>query len=368
MKLALAHQVLHHFMRQRGSFLEKEHFLNLVQLLRGAYMGTLEKPWKHMLDLAVTKLDVCLSGQPKWEDDNIAAQIHELAGNLQATGNNLLAAHMFTMAATKHSDRKAVALGHFFATQCYQRGKEYAKAENSSIKALHATTSVRMGDDDDAIQPVRGVLSDPHSTCLEQLKDGELWEMSLAALLDTYSMWHGELKGIQGSENEVSQISLVYHTFLGLLSICELVNSEHDSKIMSLFIETMLKRKFKKKSYADTALKVLMQCKTAQTFRAKVLSCLKSPTPQYVPLAALAKNYGLSSMGKKGIRFGFHSRDFVGIQCTFCGVQETVGKQHNACPCGSEKYCNRQCQLAHWKQHKRFCSHAHQQKMEKEKA
>jgi hypothetical protein len=42
--------------------------------------------------------------------------------------------------------------------------------------------------------------------------------------------------------------------------------------------------------------------------------------------------------------------------CLACGVWDRTGKSHLRCSaCMLVYYCNRECQLAHWKQHKKVC-------------
>jgi len=46
---------------------------------------------------------------------------------------------------------------------------------------------------------------------------------------------------------------------------------------------------------------------------------------------------------------------FRGIVCGSCGKAGQVGKKLMGCSCGDAYYCNRECQLAHWKNHKIDC-------------
>jgi len=345
MKLALAYQVLHHFIRQHSSVLDDEDLSILTDFMCHEYNRKLEKPWMHVLDIAVARLDVALTRKPKVEAREIATLLASAACHLQATGKNALAGHMFTMAATKFADKQSAGF-YADAAWAYRLAGQYADAENSCLKALRVGTMA-----------TGRIVSDRDI------------DRANSYLLDTYSVWHWQLKNSQGHDKEVLQTSLVYHTYVGLLYVCKYraFQSEQDRMAIVRFNNTMLQGKFKKEAAAKNALMLGIQGETADAFRARLLSCLKSSTAQYIPLKSLEGNKdGVETSGKSSARARMSNQKFVGTVCAFCDAGETDEKRHKNCPCGSEKYCSRKCQLAHWKQHKPFCAFAQQQAMKKE--
>ena len=364
MKQALYRQVLHHILRQHGAKINAKDVKLLSEHLLCSYRRESEHAYKYALVVAVARLDSTLSSRmaagyklvdvhSEKDVDFLTESYLDIGPLFEACAKYQVAGELFVAIGDMLCQtRKKFAAGFYQdAMQSFVRAKNFAEARNLFPKV--------------------------RQTAL----DNKLIDISNSQLLDSYSQCYARL----GEDNPQlkSKIVLTYHTYIALLAVGMNYKCQEEVTPVKEFTKVMLQPKYKTTKGANQFLvKLYREARSGEDLQDSILSCLsdKVDIDAYSYSRLQQERLALKSFEehKAGVKQRkVHARQRVDKEklnlCRECNSAEIVNLHKNEkpkylyCPCQSDCYCGKECQLKAWKVHKKFCAH-HQARKERKKS
>jgi len=343
-KQRLADRSLHHLIRQHGAQIKPD-FIKGISAYLYYQLATVHKRYGEAADMLSATLDCMASHGFSSNDLGVALSMTKLAETLEAKEEFVWAAKIYDLSMPGYENvahEHFLMLGH--AALAYKRAGNLELAEERYVKAVQIMhKQFHRGKLDfsynEHVFSVLGNMLNMYNALFKTMPEaGGILSVTLphkkALHLILGPILH--LSGLQVPlDKRAEQDSLQGH-------VCDAF-AAYSKYLKQKFATPKAARKIWLQAVQTTSLagfrKVLMDCMKVQTIKMKVPP----------PLSSQDKT-AIDKVAARSMIHDNHSRDesLVTIRCDACGKP---GAKLN-CPCKSVVYCSKECQVAHWKEHK----------------
>jgi hypothetical protein len=246
------------------------------------------------------------------------------------------------------------ALLHSHAATAFKRGLDYVSSEWQAIQSLKEDCSWKW--------------TEPPSH-----SDGEC--NSLVNMMHMYQAAREAFFNGLFTDESHERMKNVSFVLTGLLAWADFLNEDYP-----LFgveeTQLMVKPRFRQKKRAADALQHAFMAPNAKVYHDRILQCRGNLTHQIFrergvdksaqSQANFVKNQKSVSKGMARMEMKKHNgTGFNYWKCGECGIRK-IDKDMKQCPCKTECYCSKECQVKHWHSaHKRTCLWKREQKKSK---
>lgn len=328
----LTKRVLHIFMRSAGICLPWNMVMGICSYLLIEYKA--KRP-SEALDIVMVAADIAIN-KGLTGDEELRWALVMTCVSLGALGRFQDAGRVNLERVETTTEETEWCSGYKLSINYFQNARDFDMTEVAIVKALHSNWK----------------------------HQGSKWEPSLIAdCLNLYSEWWE----LNPDEEEAFELLQVFMVMSNLLAIMGYRSSQQHPAFFNNSL--LVKRKFREKNQAKRALETAVQRPDTKYFRANITVCcnpqfLKSLQSQL--LESRTAKYNRTPTQVNDVKtHGETLNDLAGKKFVFCSNpncrarMNKVPGEYKRCPCDRAFYCQKSCQVIHWKEydHKSECSH-----------
>jgi len=344
--------LLHHFLRIAGARFPFDKLQVACDMLVGNYSHM--RLYEEALDSAMIASDIAINQGLQGSGKNEILWGFSRAGFiLRALGRHKDAAYLFYEGAKDYAEgEKAKCDQYKMAAEPFLLLGNYKEAEDAHFMYLHTAWTYRQVD-----------LNDPH-----------IYEM-LGLFVGVYAHWTARV-----STKEEHQEVNMEHLMMVLVTLLSTAGCKQHLLRHQEFLsieKDLLKKTFRKKTMARRILDLAFQKQSVEDFRKIVLSCRNpSRNGKNMTFCIQPTKESLQSSSEdestRAAREALRSKLNMSITICCGGPDCTAtcdGKDITfmKCPCKGQFYCQKSCQVAHWKEHRKTCTYYAKMKQQKAK-
>ena len=301
--------------------------------------------YQDVADLSMVMADVCINtGLPT---ESTIAAVH-LGEALEAAKKYTDAGKVYMAVAGKNFPVNTLVCSEINAANCaglaFKRAQDYVQAEEQYVRAIRSLGTDWTWSDD-------GVGN------------------ALNNMMCFYEVVHWAVQGGQIIDEEHKKIEYACVLLVALLSFAGYRGHDGCSLFCNGYqkpFQRYLKEEYKEPQKAMRALIAAFSTPNIEEYRKVLFGCSQYPCLPVIKVVGKDAEYRgnlaqVKTTSKEAARRlltdeGSIAIDMLLRNCNGCDEQFPL-KTMKRCPCQTVLYCSRECQVAHWKIHKRTCTH-----------